>query len=238
MDSVRFLNRNESALLDNTLQTEKYGFSMETLMELAGIGSASAIHSVYPNLKKKILTISGPGNNGGDGLVTSRHLVQYGYQVKAIYPKIPKRKLFHYLVKQCENDGIEFLNEIPSVEEINNEYGLIVDSIFGYNYIGDIRAPFNSIIMDTLCKVSIPIVSLDIPSGWCPELGNINNSFTPDFLISLAVPKIGTKSYKGKHYLGGRFLPKEIIKELNLVLPEFRGSNSYTDISHNKIIQV
>lgn len=52
-----------------------------------------------------------------------------------------------------------------------------------------------------------PIFSIDIPSGWDVEKGNIHGSFTPNYLISLTLPKIGCKNFNGKHYLGGRFIP-------------------------------
>ena len=40
------------------------------------------------------------------------------------------------------------------------------------------------------------------------NLGNINNGLVPNYLISLTLPKIGAKEFKGKHYLGGRFIPE------------------------------
>jgi len=50
-------------------------------MELAGLSCATAIAETYPknNLKfdGKVLVISGPGNNGGDGLVCARHLKMF-----------------------------------------------------------------------------------------------------------------------------------------------------------------
>ncbi|KAG5459204.1 MAG: hypothetical protein BJ554DRAFT_420 [Olpidium bornovanus] len=59
-----------------------------------------------------------------------------------------------------------------------------------------------------LKKTKVPIVSVDIPSGWDVEEGNIGDrSFEPSVLVSLTAPKLGTKSFSGKHWLGGRFVP-------------------------------
>jgi NAD(P)H-hydrate epimerase len=54
-----------------------------------------------------------------------------------------------------------------------------------------------------------PIVSVDIPSGWDVEKGPLTaDSLNPSILISLTAPKLGSKEFKGKHFLGGRFVPK------------------------------
>ena len=61
------------------------GFSVDQLMELAGLSVAQAIRAEYsPNSHKRVLVIAGPGNNGGDGLVAGRHLYHFGYSVQVI----------------------------------------------------------------------------------------------------------------------------------------------------------
>ena len=52
----------------------------------------------------------------------------------------------------------------------------------------------------------LPIVSIDIPSGWDVDKGNIYSTFCPKMNISLTLPKQCMDGYKGIHYLGGRFL--------------------------------
>lgn len=69
------------------------GFSIDQLMELAGLSVASSILAEYPPSKYgKILIVAGPGNNGGDGLVAARHLYHFGYkdiQVTDSYCQVP-----------------------------------------------------------------------------------------------------------------------------------------------------
>ena len=60
------------------------GFSVDQLMELAGLACATSLASEYPKeTHKRVLVIAGPGNNGGDGLVAARHLYHFGYTVQA-----------------------------------------------------------------------------------------------------------------------------------------------------------
>lgn len=59
------------------------GFSVDQLMELAGLACATALASEYPaGTHSRVLVIAGPGNNGGDGLVAARHLYHFGYKVQ------------------------------------------------------------------------------------------------------------------------------------------------------------
>lgn len=52
-------------------------------------------------------------------------------------------------------------------EVIDEVYNVVVDAIFGFSFKGAVRDPFGS-ILDILKKTTIPIASIDIPSGQCP----------------------------------------------------------------------
>jgi NAD(P)H-hydrate epimerase len=89
--STGFLNAKDAAALDVELMSSP-GFSLEQLMELAGLSVAEAVYQVVPpddssSKKSTILIVCGPGNNGGDGLVAARHLVMFGYDCVVVYPK-------------------------------------------------------------------------------------------------------------------------------------------------------
>jgi YjeF-related protein N-terminus len=58
------------------------GFSVDQLMELAGVSVACAV-AAESQPASRVLVLAGPGNNGGDGLVAARHLHHFGYDVKA-----------------------------------------------------------------------------------------------------------------------------------------------------------
>lgn len=72
---MKYLNQTEAQNIDQELFNE-YAFSVDQLMELAGLSVAVALAKTYPKQggSDKILVCSGPGNNGGDGLVAARHL--------------------------------------------------------------------------------------------------------------------------------------------------------------------
>ena len=67
------------------------GFSVDQLMELAGLSVASSILAEYPPSKfSRILIVAGPGNNGGDGLVAARHLYHFGYKGVQVICDLPQ----------------------------------------------------------------------------------------------------------------------------------------------------
>uniref|UniRef100_A0A8C8UNZ3 NAD(P)H-hydrate epimerase n=1 Tax=Peromyscus maniculatus bairdii TaxID=230844 RepID=A0A8C8UNZ3_PERMB len=160
-----------------------------------------------------VLVICGPGNNGGDGLVCARHLKLFGYQPTIYYPKRPNKPLFTGLVTQCQKMDIPFLSEMPP--EVG---GLILH--LPSNFKGDVREPFHS-ILSVLSGLTVPIASIDIPSGWDVEKGN-PGGIQPDLLISLTAPKKSAAQFTGRyHYLGGRFVPPALEKKYQLNLPAY-----------------
>lgn len=76
---MKFLTQEEAQNIDQEL-FNKYAFSVDQLMELAGLSVAVALCKAYPITKSEssqVLVCCGPGNNGGDGLVAARHLKMF-----------------------------------------------------------------------------------------------------------------------------------------------------------------
>lgn len=105
-------------------------------------------------------------------------------------------------IKTLQNDDPESLASALKSTDV------ILDAIFGFSFKGPIRAPFDS-ALPMISKSGLPIVSVDIPSGWDVEKGNeAGVGLNPDVLISLTAPKEGVRMFRGQHLLGGRFVPR------------------------------
>ncbi|XP_005811842.1 NAD(P)H-hydrate epimerase [Xiphophorus maculatus] len=226
--AVRHLGQEEAQKIDEELFSE-YGFSVDQLMELAGLSCATAVTRAYPlsslvKARPSLLVICGPGNNGGDGLVCARHLKLFGYEPTVLYPKRPSKPLFQGLTTQCEKMEIPFLTDMPEAEVIDEAYNLVIDAIFGFSFKGAVREPFGS-ILDVLKKTTVPVASIDIPSGWDVEQGSADG-LQPDMLISLTAPKKSASLFRGRyHFLGGRFVPPALEKKYQLRLPPYPGTD-------------
>ena len=166
-------------------------------------------------------------DNGGDGLVAARHMKFFGYKPAIYYPKQPDRQHLKDLVKQSIACDIPFIEAIP--DDVDKEFDLVIDAIFGFSFKGDIREPFLTAI--TKIKQSgIPIVSVDVPSGWNVDLGDTSGgkAFSEPqvrALVSLTAPKLCAAEFKGVHYLGGRFVPDSILEKYKCRPPvHYQGS--------------
>ncbi|XP_057670925.1 NAD(P)H-hydrate epimerase [Diorhabda carinulata] len=220
---VKLIGQKEAQSIDMELFDE-YSFSVDQLMELAGLSCAVAIAKTYPHSainNKSILVCCGPGNNGGDGLVCARHLKLFDYKPIVYYPKRSDNKLYNNLTKQCTLMNIPV---IQNLSEKSTEFGLVVDALFGFSFKPPVRNDFIP-IMDYLKQTTVPIASIDIPSGWDVESGPPEGGIKPDMLISLTAPKKCAEHFKGKyHYLGGRFVPPKLEEKYNLQLPKYPGT--------------
>jgi len=222
---VKFLGQEEAIDIDVELFNE-YKYSVDQLMELAGLSCAVAIAKCYPknaiDATKHILVCCGPGNNGGDGLVCARHLKLFNYSPIVYYPKQTDKQLYHYLTFQCMAMDIPVLRELPETAKIEVEYALIVDALFGFSFKPPVRPDFVPVI-NLMKKTLVPIASIDIPSGWDVERGEPpEGGIKPELLISLTAPKKCASFFQGKHhYLGGRFVPPKLAEKYHLDLPAY-----------------
>lgn len=236
--TITLLNQQQAQSLDADLMGP-LGFSIDQLMELAGLSVACSIAEQYPpSSHNKALIIAGPGNNGGDGLVAARHLHHFGYSVTICYPKPTDKPFYNGLVTQCKSLGIPFIDDsnITGDEKKNtSSYDIIVDAMFGFSFKGTPRPPFDALLASLSSPSSPPVISIDIPSGWDVEKGPVplHNEASPSLppplhpvmLVSLTAPKLCAKEFTGQHhYLGGRFVPLEIKEKYNLKLPAYPGT--------------
>ncbi|KAI6042306.1 YjeF N-terminal domain-like protein [Pisolithus marmoratus] len=203
-------------------------------MELAGLSCAQALAKVYTrDTYPNVLVCCGPGNQGGDGLVAARHLAMFGYQPVVYMPKLGSKDIYKRLHQQCDNMDITTLaSDVSALEAALPTTHVILDAIFGFSFQGPVRAPFDA-VLDRIQGSGKPIVSVDIPSGWDVERGPDVDGCTvirPAVLVSLTAPKEGAREFRGRHFLGGRFVPRLLARKYELNLPEYPGVEQIVEL--------
>lgn len=83
-------------------------------------------------------------------------------------------------------------------------------SFAGFSFSGEVREPFPAVIK-AMEETKLPVTAVDAPSSWSIEEGppksGLGSSFQPTALISLTAPKPLVKFFKGRHFVGGRYVP-------------------------------
>ncbi|KAL7663517.1 NAD(P)H-hydrate epimerase [[Candida] zeylanoides] len=214
------LSAKAAASLDRDLMSTG-AFSIDQLMELAGLAVAQAIYRQYPpTAAPTLLVLVGPGNNGGDGLVASRHLKLWGYNPIIYYPKRPANDLYSRLLVQLRDLEVAETDNVEShFDGTAARPSLIVDALFGFSFRPPIRSPFDDVVRFLATAELPPIVSVDIPSGWDVDAGPSAGALDPAMLVSLTAPKPCATHFaaKGKsHYLGGRFISPTIAQKYGI----------------------
>ena len=177
---------------DQFLKKNSYSF-----MKKAGKRVFEFINNNFKN-KKLIIILCGPGNNGGDGFVIARHLMNQGYPVK-VYIYVNKNHYKGNALKALN----EFKGELKKIDffKLQNN-ALIVDALFGIGLKRNISGILDKIFR-RINKSKNPVVSVDIPSGVCSNTGEIlGNAIKADFTITFHRKKIGHVIGFGKQFCG------------------------------------
>ncbi|OCL27770.1 bifunctional ADP-dependent (S)-NAD(P)H-hydrate dehydratase/NAD(P)H-hydrate epimerase [Orenia metallireducens] len=189
---------------------EEIGISGLVLMENAGKEVAQAIIEFLGDLKdKQVIILAGKGNNGGDGFVISRLLIEHGIGVKTILlgKKEDTSEDAKVNLEILDKLGIE-VQEIISKEETLALKGtldkadLIVDALLGTGIKGELRGLYPKLI--TLVNNSpTSVIAVDIPSGVEADTGRVADiAIEAQETITFALPKIGTILYPGADFVG------------------------------------
>ncbi|KAK5167087.1 uncharacterized protein LTR77_007817 [Saxophila tyrrhenica] len=233
--ALRTLGPKAAAALDEELMSSG-AFSIDQLMELAGLAVSQAMYALSPPSKTpNILVACGPGNNGGDGLVAARHLFHFGYKPTIYFPKQTKNELYGRLRTQLEQLKVPFTDDFVG-EAKRTDW--IIDAIFGFSFSGEVREPFPAVIK-ALAESKVPVLAVDAPSSWNIDSGPPDDGpgkgYNPDALISLTAPKPLVKWFKGRHFVGGRFVGKEIANKYEFDVPPYKGSDQIVEVgSHGE----
>jgi ADP-dependent NAD(P)H-hydrate dehydratase / NAD(P)H-hydrate epimerase len=187
------------------------------LMENAGRAFVEELENRIGSLASKhVAIVCGKGNNGGDGFVIARHLLNKGSSVSVLL--LCKRREVSgdaatnlgILLKMLKSEGRRSsLREMKSARQFTGERrpDVIVDAIFGTGFSGSVRGLQERAIRWVNRQESF-VASVDIPSGVNATTGIVENvAVKADLTVTMGLAKIG-------HYVGSG---RECSGEVNVV---------------------
>ncbi len=171
---------------------ETLGVPGDLLMESAGRAIA---HEVLRWLDPgaEVVIVCGPGNNGGDGLVASRHLHLLGVRVRVALLAEPSQ-LAGDAARNWERSRAAGVS-IEGHSWLPPSAGVIVDAVFGTGLSRDVEEPIaNSLVRINACRQAgrTAIIAVDLPSGLCSDTGAVlGTAVVADTTVVLGLPKLG-----------------------------------------------
>jgi ADP-dependent NAD(P)H-hydrate dehydratase / NAD(P)H-hydrate epimerase len=129
------------------------------LMENAGRAVANAVASRCPS-GAAVTVVAGPGNNGGDGFVAARLLVEAGYAVRLVLVGDRARLRGDAALAAQRWQGSV---EAPVAASLSSA-DVIVDALFGAGLDRDVDGVPRAMI-EAINDVEAPVVAVDLPSG-------------------------------------------------------------------------
>ena len=194
---MRVLNTEQMREADRrTIQD--IGLPSIVLMENAGRQTVAAMEAAFETLgSSKVAVLCGRGNNGGDGFVVARTLVQRG--VEAVVFLLGS-------VAEVQGDArtnLEVLGRIGlTVVEVTtaqewelhfsevSDCDVVVDAILGTGFRGRLNGLFETVVAD-LNELAVPIVSIDLPTGLSADSTEVaGEAVEATMTVTLAAPKI------------------------------------------------
>ena len=203
------------------------GLPAIVLMENAGRQTVAAMEAAFETLgASKVAVLCGRGNNGGDGFVVARTLVQRG--IEAVVFLLGS-------VADVQGDSrinLEVLGRIGlSVVEVTtaqewelhfsevSECDVVVDAILGTGFRGRLTGLFETVVAD-LNELGVPIVSIDLPTGLSADTAEVSGeAVEATMTVTLAAPKIPlvfppADTHAGDLVIADIGIPLPLIEEL------------------------
>ena len=187
------------------------------LMENAGRSCAELIKEELAGVTNpKVCIFCGTGNNGGDGYVIARHLLNIGFEAVVVicgdHNKVKGDAKINLDILEGLGQSIEQLNlddgDIPGqVKTFAAGADMLVDGLFGTGLSGQLGDEYKELI-ESINAQHCPILAVDIPSGLDCDVGEplgaaIRASYTVTFV---AVKKGFRTSETAAGYTGEIFV--------------------------------
>ena len=189
---------------------EEIGIPSLVLMENAGRQVVAAMEAAYESqLNGRVGVLCGRGNNGGDGFVVARTLIQRGVDATVfVIGSVAD-------VRGDARTNLDILGRLGvAVVEVDDEQtwelhfseisqcALLIDAIFGTGLKTALGGMMETVVADINAS-GIPIVSIDLPSGMSADTPHlVGDCIDASMTVTLAAPKLPLVLPPGETHAG------------------------------------
>ena len=225
---MRYVTREEMRRLDREAQ-EKFGISSLVLMENAGRAVFEAARSMLACKKeKKVLCVCGKGNNGGDGFVAARHLINNGFETEIFLTGDPKNlkgdaKINYDILgkMQARLESLRKERDFDNLSESLSRSHLVIDALLGTGISGEVKEPLAKVIT-LMNRSKKPILAVDTPSGLDTTEGKARGRcIKAAKTVTFAFPKTGFIKNDGPDKIGELIVADISLPIIRLFHPNF-----------------
>ncbi|HSC27468.1 MAG TPA: NAD(P)H-hydrate dehydratase [Vicinamibacterales bacterium] len=223
---MRVLNSEQMREADRRT-IEEIGLPSIVLMENAGRQAVAAMEAAFEDLpSSRVVVLCGRGNNGGDGFVVARTLVQRSVDTSVFLLGSVAE------VRGDARANLEILGNIGlTVVEITDAEAwelhsseiarcdLVVDAIFGTGFKGRLSGLIETVVAD-LNGLPVPVVAIDLPTGLSADSSLVEGlAIDASLTVTLAAPKIPlvfspADTYAGDLVVADIGIPHPVIDEI------------------------
>jgi hydroxyethylthiazole kinase-like uncharacterized protein yjeF len=204
------------------------GLSFDQMMENAGRAVAEVINEWIGAEGARVLVLVGPGNNGGDGLVVARHLIDMEAIVNLYVWKRNTEVDKNWELAMARDIPVVFTADdadLQALRSLLTEADIVVDALLGTGVTRPIEGDLKSLLDEARAVIdrrrrpvdgpsvapaegvaqtdSPVVVALDVPSGLNSDDGALDPAALPaDLTVTLAAAKRGHVLFPGAGAVG------------------------------------
>ncbi len=205
---MKVVTAQEMNLLDRR-SAEEFSIPTAELMERAGVGLVEELERTWGPLSgKKIAVISGKGNNGGDGLVAARHLLDRSARPLVFLIAAPDayrgpaRDNLARFEKRAGPVPVLIEDMLPDLAARLAGCDLIIDALFGTGLSSPV-AGLAAGVIDAINDSGKPVAAVDLPSGIQSDTGQVlGRAVKADLTVTFGLPKRGLLLLPGAEHAG------------------------------------
>ena len=224
---MRVLNTEQMREADRRT-IDDIGIPSIVLMENAGRQAVAAMEAAFDDLSSsRVGVLCGRGNNGGDGFVVARTLLQRGVDAAVFLLGSVSD------VRGDARTNLEVLGRVGlTIVEITtaqdwelhfsqvSECDVLVDAILGTGFHGQLSGLLETVVAD-VNDLGVPVVAIDLPTGLSADSHEVEgDAIEATMTVTLAAPKIPlvlppADSHAGDLVIADIGIPLPIFDELD-----------------------